>query len=79
MEMARFRWRRLAAAIGIGFGIEVLEVIFVVRLLPRRRADAVGNLPLSRLPTLSHGWRGSSLAVLTGKSATCCLWWRFSG
>ena len=46
MEPAKFRWRRLAAALGIGLGIEVLEAICVVSFLPPRWADRVGDLPL---------------------------------
>jgi hypothetical protein len=46
MGLARFRWRRLAGALGISFGIELLEVICVVGLLPPRWAGAIGDLPL---------------------------------
>jgi hypothetical protein len=37
---------RLAAALGIGLGIEVLETICVVSFLPPRWADRIGDLPL---------------------------------
>jgi len=46
MELAKSRWHRLAAALGIGLGIEVLEAICVVSLLPSRWADWLGDLPL---------------------------------
>ena len=46
MELTKFRWRRLAAALGIGLGIEVLEGICVVSLLPPRWVDWIGDLPL---------------------------------
>jgi hypothetical protein len=46
MELAKFRWHRLAAALGIGLGIEVLEAISVVSFLPSRWADWLGDLPL---------------------------------
>jgi hypothetical protein len=46
MEPAKFRWRRLAAALGIGLGIEVLEAICVISFLPPRWADWIGDLPL---------------------------------
>jgi hypothetical protein len=45
-ETMKSRWHRLLAALGIGLGIEVLEVIFVVSFLPSRWADSVGDLPL---------------------------------
>jgi hypothetical protein len=46
MEMARFRWRRLAAALGIGVVIEVLGAVCVVGFLPPQWADLIGDLPL---------------------------------
>src|ERR1700722_8286261 len=46
MGLTKFRWRRLAAALGIGLGIEVLEAICVVSFLPQRWVDWTGNLPL---------------------------------
>jgi hypothetical protein len=46
MELTKFRWHRLAAALGIGLGIEVLEAICVVSFLPPRWADWIGDLPL---------------------------------
>ena len=46
MELPRFQWHRLAAALGIGLGIEVLEAICVVSFLPPRWADQIGDLPL---------------------------------
>jgi len=45
MQLAKFRWRRLAAALGIGLGVEVLAIC-VVSFLPSRWADAIGELPL---------------------------------
>jgi hypothetical protein len=45
MELTRFKWHRLAAALGIGLGIEVLEGI-CVSFLPPRWADWIGELPL---------------------------------
>ena len=46
MELTKFRWHRLAAALGIGLGIEVLEAICVVSFLPPRWVDWIGDLPL---------------------------------
>ena len=46
MELPRFQWHRLAAALGIGLGIEVLEAICVVSFLPPRWAGRIGDLPL---------------------------------
>jgi hypothetical protein len=46
MKLAKFRWRRLAEALGIGLGIEVSEGIGVVSFLPPRWADRIGDLPL---------------------------------
>ena len=46
MELTKFRWHRLAAALGIGLGIEALEGICVVSFLPPRWADWIGELPL---------------------------------
>jgi len=46
MGLTKFRWRRLAAALGIGLGIEVLEAICVVSFLPQRWVDWIGDLPL---------------------------------
>jgi len=45
MELTKLRSRRLAAALGIGLGIEVLEGI-CLSFLPRRWADWIGELPL---------------------------------
>ena len=46
MKLTPFRWRSLAAALGIGLGIEVLEAICVVSFLSPRWADRIGDLPL---------------------------------
>ena len=46
MELTKFRWHRLAAALGIGLGIEVLESICVVSFLPLRWVNRIGDLPL---------------------------------
>src|ERR1700726_3115103 len=46
MELPSFQWHRLAAALGIGLGIEVLEAICVVSFLPPRWTDRIGDLPL---------------------------------
>jgi hypothetical protein len=46
MKLSKSRWLRLLAALGIGLGIEVLEVICVVSFLPSRWADSLGDLPL---------------------------------
>jgi len=48
MEPARFRWRRLAAALGIGLGVEGLVFVAVMvtaKLLPQW-ADVIGEWPL---------------------------------
>jgi hypothetical protein len=46
MELAKFRWRRLAEALGIGLAIEIVEGICVISLLPPQWANAIGDLPL---------------------------------
>src|ERR1700730_1666785 len=46
MELPRFQWHRLAAAVGIGLGLEVLERIWVVIFIPRGRPGRIGVLPL---------------------------------
>ena len=49
MELAKFRWRRLAAALGIGLGVEVLlffALIVTANFLPPKWADVIGEWPL---------------------------------
>ena len=49
MELAKFKWRRLAAALGIGLGVEVLiffAVIVTAKFLPPQWADVIGEWPL---------------------------------
>ena len=46
MRLAKFSGQRLAAALAIGLGIEAVEAICVVRLLPPRLANSIGDLPL---------------------------------
>jgi hypothetical protein len=49
MELTRFRWRRLVAALGIGFGVEVLVLFVVVvttTFLPPQWAEVIGEWPL---------------------------------
>jgi hypothetical protein len=49
MELAKFRWRRLAAALGIGLGVEVLvffALIVTAKFLPPQWADVIGEWPL---------------------------------
>jgi len=46
MGLPKFKWRRLAQALGIGLAIGVLEAICVVSFLPSRWADRIGDLPL---------------------------------
>ena len=48
MELAKFRWRRLAAALGIGFGVEGLvffAIIVTANFLPQW-ANVIGEWPL---------------------------------
>jgi len=45
MELAKFRWSRLAAAFGIGLGVEVLALC-VLSFLPPQWAAVIGDLPL---------------------------------
>jgi hypothetical protein len=45
MQIEKFRWRRLAAALGIALGVEALE-LFVIIFLPPKWADVIGDLPL---------------------------------
>jgi len=45
MELTKFEWHRLAAALGQASEIEVLEGI-CVSFLPPRWADWIGELPL---------------------------------
>jgi hypothetical protein len=48
MELAKFRWRRLAAALGIGFGVEgvvFFAIIVIANFLPQW-ADVIGEWPL---------------------------------
>ena len=58
MEPAKFRWRTLAAALGIGLGVEFfvfLVLIVTTNLLPPRWADMIGEWrlqPASYLVTL---------------------------
>src|ERR1700722_12899462 len=49
MERARSRWCRLAAALGIAFGVEVLVFFVVVvttNFLPPQWAEVIGEWPL---------------------------------
>jgi hypothetical protein len=49
MELAKFRWRRLAAALGIGLGVEglvFLAFIVTAKFLPPQWADVIGEWPL---------------------------------
>jgi hypothetical protein len=49
MEPAKFRWRKLAAALGIGLGVEVfvfLVLIVTSNFLGPRWADMIGEWPL---------------------------------
>ena len=49
MELAKFRWGRLAAALGIGFGVEGLvffAIIVTANFLPPQWADVIGEWPL---------------------------------
>jgi hypothetical protein len=46
MKLAKFRWHRLATALGIGLGIEVVGAICVASFLPPPWANAIGDLPL---------------------------------
>jgi len=49
MGLAKFRWRRLAAALGIGLGVEVLAffaLIVTANFLPPQWADVIGEWPL---------------------------------
>jgi hypothetical protein len=49
MEPAKFRWRTLAAALGIGLGVEFfvfLVLIVTTNFLPPRWADVIGEWPL---------------------------------
>jgi hypothetical protein len=49
MELAKLRWRRLAAALGIGLGVEVLiffAFIVTANFLPPQWADVIGEWPL---------------------------------
>ena len=45
MQIEKIRWRRLATALGIALGVEVLE-LFVIIFLPPKWADVIGDLPL---------------------------------
>ena len=51
MELTKFKWRRLASALGIGLAIEALAV-GAVSFLPPRWTDWVGDLPLQPAPYL---------------------------
>ena len=49
MELAKFRWSRLAAALGIGLGVEglvFLAFIVTAKFLPPQWADVIGEWPL---------------------------------
>ena len=49
MELSKFRWRRPAAALGIGLGVEGLvffAIIVTSSFLPPQWADAIGDWPL---------------------------------
>ena len=49
MELAKFRWRRLAAALGIGLRVEglvFLAFIVTAKFLPPQWADVIGEWPL---------------------------------
>ena len=81
MELAKFRWRRLAAALGIGFGVEGLvffAIIVTANFLPQW-ANVIGEWPLqpaSYLVTLLAKAEHPGLKV---RSDTFCLPLCFSG
>ncbi len=78
MELTKFRWHRLAAALGIGLGIELLEGI-CVSFLPPLWADWIGELPLQPASYLVTLLAKPDIRVLRVRSATFCLPWCFSG
>ena len=65
MQRTKFTWRRLAAALGIGLGIEILAIC-VANFLPPRWGGLIGDLPLQPaeysvrlLPNAAHsGFEG---------------------
>jgi len=54
MKLAKFKWRRLAAAVAIGLGIEVFT-IFGTLILPREWQEVVGNKIILQ-PSMSLVW-----------------------